>query len=74
MPKLIRYCTDNCGPGRKYREKCPLHHGIDLNHVDGLAEFKDQREVAVDYYCVAANGHRICTLKKERVDYNGEPI
>ncbi len=73
MPNQIRYCTDNCGPGRKYRDKCNWYHGVDIDHI-GLGEFDRNQDVHADLYCTAASGHRMCTLRVERVNDYGEEI
>lgn len=76
MPQELNiwYCTDNCGPGNKYRKRCNLHHGIALEHV-GLDRFLDGRhKIVYNGYCQAAAGYRKNTLKAERVDEHGDEI
>lgn len=60
----VWYCTDDCGPGYKYRKNCPYHYGMSLQCL-GLMDYNDGRdEIYANDFCGAAGGHRQLTLRE----------
>lgn len=71
-PKDIWYCVDNCGPGRKYRNKCPYHYGMSIAHI-GLDHYNDGRiTIFATDWCVASGGVRQKIALKKEPEYAEE--